>query len=624
MGSVLTHYGITGYVADQLAAARPGENYTYVYLGNFLTDLSQVRDPYACIHAKAAVLQGMRFAGVLGVVASTRAGAWLADLLGQARPASRRYGALTQFLALMARAGTHAVFAADSPLRTGRWPLLAAALSHLADPLAPEEVDRVLSDALTQYYPHEHLDFPPYYDPAGENVRNAPRGAAGPAAPGRLIAYLAEQRQYLVEELTRTEVAWLTVSGRGTAAQRGDVLRRLGHLLHAVEDYYFHSNFAELHQWQRVQRAAPPSPFTLPGIPDAGAPPVSPMLLLHGLDGSADSATDVALRRRFARRLRYPAFSRDGAGVASTATYWDGPSTTTSGDASRLVLTGGFGGNDLFHSLAGGLEIAAMFLDPESDLVLVKLVANVGERRKAAADDAYQDTLVETHAKQLATGSYRKRIADKYAHGDLSPAMADALAGAFAIDAGLQREHGFLAGVGGFLIRMLCRLQQELDASELRVETLNGDMMSILGEATDNGSSAETIGTHSLLAKDTGKEKPMRKTAVALAAYASASVATLMARRVTSDRDASRSLDWDSITAHFLRYPVLAPGSWESAVIAAVNADRNPDPAAITDRPDFAPLGRGATAAKLARLRAGGKRAELEEYYRKLEALEDL
>jgi hypothetical protein len=260
----------------------------------------------------------------------------------------------------------------------------------------------------------------------------------------------------------------------------------------------------------------------------------------------------------------------------------------------------------------------------QSDLVLVKLVQNVDERRKAAADDAYQDTLVKTHAKQLAAGSYDKRIADKKAEGDFSPAMAHALTEAFAIDAALQRKHGLLGGVGAFLIRMLCRLQTELDASDQRVAALNGDMKSILGEATDNGASAETIGTHSLLAKDTGEEKPMRKAAMALAGYASASVATLMARRVTSDPDISRGLDWDSVTAHFLRYPVLAPGSWESAVIAAVNAGRDPDPAAITDRPDFAPLGRGTTAAKLARLRTSGKRAELEGYYRKLEALEDL
>jgi hypothetical protein len=38
--------------------------------------------------------------------------------------------------------------------------------------------------------------------------------------------------------------------------------------------------------------------------------------------------------------------------------------------------------------------------------------------------------------------------------------MAAALTEAFAIDTGLQRKHGLLAGVGGFLIRMLFRLQR--------------------------------------------------------------------------------------------------------------------------------------------------------------------
>ena len=294
MGSLSTHFRITRQVVSQLTAVRPDENYTYLFLGNFLTDLSQVRDPYACIHAKRAVL---RTAGPLGAGTKT----WMAELLGQAE-AGKRYGALTQFLADIARAFTHFAFADDSPARSGR----ALALEHaiggpLPDPLPPAELDRVLEGALTQYYPHEHLDFPPYYDPALEGTRNI-----SPAAPpqGRLIAYLTEQQQYLVEELTKTELAWLAASGLGTVQQRNDALRRFGHLLHAVEDYYFHSNFAELHQWQRLRRAAPVPSMVLPGT--QGTPPVSPFLLFHDLDGSVDQTTDVAPRRRFARRLTLP------------------------------------------------------------------------------------------------------------------------------------------------------------------------------------------------------------------------------------------------------------------------------------------------------------------------------
>jgi hypothetical protein len=615
MGSVSTHFRISRQVVSQLTAVRPDENYSYLFLGNFLTDLSQVRDPYACIHAKRAVLQA---AGPLGAGTKT----WMAELLGQAK-AGKRYGALTQFLADIARAFTHLAFADDSPARSGT----ALALEHafggpLPGPLPPAEVDRVLDGALTQYYPHEHLDFPPYYDPALEATRNT-----SPAVPpqGRLIAYLTEQQQYLVEELTKTELAWLAASGLGTVQQRNDALRRLGHLLHAVEDYYFHSNFAELHQWQRIRRAAPAPPIVLPApLPGTqGTPPVSPFLLLHDLDGSIDQTTDVALRRRFARRLRYPVFSR-GSGSTSTAEYWDGPSRDASNDAALLVLTGGFGGKDIFHSLRGGLEIAGLVLNPTSDLALERLVASTDERRKAAADADYRDKLIAQHAKQLANGSYDKRIDRAAADGKLSPAMASALSDAFRIDTALQRKHWALNGVGGFLIRILCQLQDELDRSDRQVAALDGDATSIFAEATDNGTSAETIGSHSLLAKDTDEERPMRQAALALAEYASGSIAVLLARRVTSDRDSSHGLDWDSIINHFLRYPLIAPGSWESAIITAVNQRQLPDPGKVTDRPDFQPIGSGATLAKLQVLRKGRKTAELEQYYRKLEALEDV
>ena len=288
------------------------------------------------------------------------------------------------------------------------------------------------------------------------------------------------------------------------------------------------------------------------------------------------------------------------------------------------MLTGGFGGKDVFHSLRGGLEIAGLLLDPTSDLALVRLVASTDERRKAAADADYRNKLIAQHAKQLTNGSYDKRIDQAAANGKLSPAMASALSDAFRIDTALQRKHWALNGVGGFLIRILCELQDELDRSDRRVAALDGDATSILAEATDNGTSAETIGSHSLLAKDTDEELPMRQAALALAAYASGSIAVLLARRVTSDRDSSRGLDWDSIIHRFLRYPLIAPGSWESAIIMAVNQGRRPDPGTITDRPDFRPIGSGATQAKLQQLRKGGKKAELEQYYRKLESLEDV
>jgi hypothetical protein len=636
LGNITTHAQISAHVIAQLTRVRPDEDYLYLELGNFLTDVSQFRDPYACIHAKKSMFQKAVEGKLLllgpPVVAAIISG-WRKELLGQARPQERRYGALTRFLALMARSATHLIFAQDSPLAARTLGSLGLSLH----PLPPAEVEHYLDTALTQYYPHEHLDFPPYRDPDKEPLDD--RSSRQPPGSVRQIAYLRDHIQYIVEELTSIELEW--VRRRNLAASdlsRHDTLVRLGHMLHAIEDYYFHSNFAELYQWGRLVSS---NRARL----QAGQTDHDRLLLLRGLDGITDTVPEgmsaTRLRRRLARRLRYPVFDRGlDFGPVPSATYWSHPSKKSSQDATALVYTGGFGGNDIYHSISSGLVAFEELVDAagafeqlvgtqgirqrkSTDLVLVRLLLSQEERRRTVTEKGHEDRLLQQHAAQLRDGSYLSAVQKLLDKGEVSKATADALKAAFQLDWELERKSKLTPGVGGFLIMLLSSLQREVDENENRANALDRADKSILNQATSNGASAETIGTHSLLAKDDKREVPLRATAVALAKHASASVAVLMAKRVNDTKsDERKGLDWDSILHHFLRCPNTGPQSWETSIISSLPGP-TPEVDAVPDRPNHRMLGPDFRPEKLKALREGTKRKELEGYYQKLEDLED-
>jgi hypothetical protein len=52
MGNLSLHSEVYKYVINQLSKIRPKEEYVYIALGNFLTDLDQFRDPYSNFRAK--------------------------------------------------------------------------------------------------------------------------------------------------------------------------------------------------------------------------------------------------------------------------------------------------------------------------------------------------------------------------------------------------------------------------------------------------------------------------------------------------------------------------------------------------------------------------------------------
>ena len=172
------------------------------------------------------------------------------------------------------------------------------------------------------------------------------------------MRYLEEQLRFVSEELSKIEGEWIRKRSLPfTDPQICDLLVRLGHILHAVEDYFFHSNFVEVWKRHNLQLLHPRhKPYD--NRQDYNFL-LDHLLTLNPQDTSA-AALGVLLKRHFARRLRYPIFTRGTQGDPQQ-----------SEDATQFVYTGGFGANDVFHTITGALEAleeimeeAAMHLPP--------------------------------------------------------------------------------------------------------------------------------------------------------------------------------------------------------------------------------------------------------------------
>jgi len=617
MGDVSTHAQITEFVVAEARrtigdVAVPPEEYTYLELGNFLTDVSQFRDPTAFHRARGVALARAQELSY-GTAGIGDVGGWADDVFGRAR--EPRHGALPEMLRLLVQGFVHLLFDTDGlPAIAGALDLAAPGRRPAILPahgIPPADVTRALAAHFTQYYPHEHLDFPPTRAALATH-RTDPLFAAGPRG---LVAYLEADIDYLSEALSQLELEWVTARAAGvSAAQRQGFLVRLGHLLHPVEDYFFHSNLLEQHQWSLVRAAHP------------RLDPDTPADLRALVDGAlAETRLDpssVALRRKLARRLRYP--------------VWDGESRlsrTTSDTSIGLVYTGGFGQTDVWHTLGGALEAAESTLDrlPASHdprrgpLVLFRLLLSRAERREMVARGLLEQHQV-AHREQLRSGAFEGAIARWESFG-LCPHAAARLREAFAQDLAVAEKHkGWVydfPGPGGVLLVMLDQMQRERDASGAAKSLLDRSPTTAYAVESDNMCSEENVGTHSLMSKDAEDKEPMRPEAVALAKHASAAIATTLLARVHSGRPVGEGVDWDAVLRFFLRGPSPTPGAWESELVAQVRAPGayvQPSVDAVRDQPPAALLGPGREPQRLARRRAGTKQRDLEAYYRSFES----
>jgi hypothetical protein len=152
MGNVKAHRTIGNAVMDLLDRVRPNENHMYFALGNSLTDLSQVCDPPAHGGGKIKAYEEGRnkWFGTHTILKELAdLDGYLDDLLGKIG----QDGKLANLL-------TYAVYAKDLEKFRAEDP-----------PIPPEEFDKIFwprrveqdwYKGFSQYWPHEHLDFPPW------------------------------------------------------------------------------------------------------------------------------------------------------------------------------------------------------------------------------------------------------------------------------------------------------------------------------------------------------------------------------------------------------------------------------------------------------------------------------
>jgi hypothetical protein len=627
MGNILAHAEISHHVIGQLQPMTPGANLIYLELGNFITDISQFRDPYAFMSAK----QRLPLVARIGRSATPEITLWADQLLGKAP--DKRFAALAQFFMHFARFATQFLFAKDSPLVVDFLERIRARSvgqaanqvdQALASLLTAKEVNRVFDQAFTQYYPHEHLDFPPFSEGPKHRQHLFYRSSSR-----NVIRYLEEQLLFISEELSKIELEW--VRNRSVPLKDPkicDLLVRLGHILHAVEDYFFHSNFIELWQWHRVQR------LHSQRKPDVNREDRN-FLVDNGLETTLYDDHSILLRRRFARRLRYPIFTRGTKGDPEE-----------SEDATHFVYTGGFGGTEVFHTVTGALESMEEFLERieplereqvrrlrESDLVLIRLLFNQGERHVLATSRGFRDRQLKEHRRQVLSGEYRKRISQEREKPLFNDEAKEALLRAFEVDETFMRSHpkqfgADLPGVGEFLILFLAEAQSEGEKSESVVKTLNTQRESIHNLGTENGASEETIGTHSLIAKDGTKKQPLRNEAMALAKFVSATLAVLMISRIQKGPNPQQGYDWEAIVKHFVRFPAnglnnhQGSSGWETEVLNALVATQGNLPTldGVQDKPKLSLLTSDDAGKKLQKLRDGTTTQQLEKLYKDMES----
>lgn len=642
MGDVKTHFSITHFVTDQckladVAGNVPDDDWVYLELGNYLTDVSQFRDPPAhqtgrekardkvfagardiLVPAGAGIFGGLSLLGAgLGfgldedvsageavgwTTLTTVAGAGLGVGLGFAVAAGiahgdwaeaiwggpgRRHGHLAEFFRLVNLGMAHQLFTPEGRQASTRLaahqagnPIPDGAPVPVVGPtIPPARLVEVFARQFTQYWPHEHLDFPYVADAA--NHADDPRFVPGSRG---IMQYLELHLLSLAQQLSFLEQEWVTAVAAGTP-DRSDHVARLGHLLHAVEDYWFHSNFVELHRWQRAVAAD----ANRPGGPSDPSVSADLIRLLNDALRDAGGPEDDRHRRLLRRRLRYPVYT-----AASMASL----STTTSEDGTTRVFTGGFGETDIWHTLGKALEGMAhnAMLGPSiqalasSELVLFELMFDQDKRRRMVCDES-MDAMYERHEAQLKARAYHAAIDRLKQRGFLCNDAHAALTAAFDEDCRSEDASGFVPGAGGFLITLLDLMERERIDSLVAQEggaahpcrpTSGGGLdavhaSAVIDVSSANGASGENIGTHSLLAKDAETSTPFRHDAVLLAKYASAAVARRMVQRLAEDPDPTKGVDWLLLLQHYLPFPQAGTGWWNEIVHGPVD-ENTPDP----------------------------------------------
>jgi len=270
MGDIQTHEHLSRVIIATFRQHWPHEeNYGFFELGNWLTDMSGFIDPYAFLCAKIRVWAGARPRALAGI---------------QEHPLGFATTPREQLDSDQSRVGQFADHMLGRPGAAGELAgfirnltfFIGAEFFRTSSYAIPPEQFQPIFYHFAQYYPHEHLDFPPWPHGQPRGNRDAStraRHSCGSApdwrgmpmsdrsgAPGSggvsggspsraILGYLDDQIEYVAELLTWIEHEWIRVNAEpdspNNRADKRRVLALWGHASHAIEDFFFHSNFVE-------------------------------------------------------------------------------------------------------------------------------------------------------------------------------------------------------------------------------------------------------------------------------------------------------------------------------------------------------------------------------------------
>ncbi len=413
MGDIARHRNIYFNTRDAIPRALLDrasiryEDLTYLEYGNFLTDVSQFRDPVWYILAKrtiwkenvlpgageiatparialaalggigAIVSQALgksklagasALGGLLGAAISPQIlaelldlGDWLDQMLGvplvgpeERRRTNEEFGFVGEFFRHFIEGITLMVFsdeaAEDLP---GPWGQI--------DPIPESRVSEVYERFFTQYYPHEHTDLPPYVWDASKRPRVkkwygvSRRQKTLTDESGIMAAVDNAYIPYLADGLSDIEATWRRLKP-SEIDTRQILLVRLGKILHSVEDWFFHSNVVELN---RLVTHTPPKQAT------ETEETFVHRFVLEALESERLEQTDtprrdpepsaserkVEFQRRLFRRLHYPVYD-PGTRGSSGGTPSKKPATLNL----EMAYPAFPSQQDTAHTLLGALE----------------------------------------------------------------------------------------------------------------------------------------------------------------------------------------------------------------------------------------------------------------------------
>jgi len=553
VGDVQTHAEIARAVVPLLDAPEA----PLFEVGNWLTDVSQFRDPFAHIGGKSRIFtEGLSKAG--GVPRFIH----LADVFyGLDNYLDELCGVPPEERVRGKRPGPDPAKDRPDDGLLARWfrailLLITCNPSQLAplklqpglDTFTKQQIKAVFDVRFTQYFPHEHVDFPPFPPQLPQRGTREPSTVTvdGQAAsPTRkLHDYTEKQLQYLADLLTRIERDWAHDQAADPAIRRERVAE-FGHASHAIEDWFFHSNFVET-CWVLAHPGVP--------APHAVLPPPPP----EDVESFGPGPTENTFQRRLHRRLRSPSFDGDTDKLS-----------TEGSDPVTLLFTGSYGSNDLFFSLIDALG-HVIGTRPTGTGFHAQLLIPLHEAlfgTEAEQKEALKNWLDLCSSGKLVTAARVGRLT-----GELEAFEVEAVEEICRIEKHLAETYPRIAlfgllgdpmGVLGLVQQMFTKGRGTVKASlEHGAEIDNDAAHAVADDRSDNGSPGENLGSHSLMSKDSVRKEPLREATLRLAKYTATYVAKTMVDRTPARSPAQPQdfVDWLELLRYFVTHPAQASG----------------------------------------------------------------